>query len=86
MDKAVLAVVRRFPHLKDEIEALTEHNEAFREACEDFLDATRALAWWTEAPNCAASVSREAEYTALVDDLAREILMMLESRGSDPIV
>jgi len=86
MDQAVLAVVRRFPHLKDEVESLTKRNDAFQEACEDFFDATKALDWWAATPNGAASVNRKAEYQALVEDLAREILMMLETQDSDPIV
>ena len=80
MDRSVLAVVRRFPDRSLDIRRLALSDVDFRSVCEDFHEAETALARWTLSTS-QQSTSRRAEYHILVEELAAEIVRMIDRRS-----
>ena len=80
MNEGVLAAVRRFPKRQRAIERLVANDESFESLCADLVDAETALAGW-QASTAAAHEERCAEYGSIVEDLAREIEMVLTAKG-----
>jgi hypothetical protein len=79
MSEGSLAAARRFPGRQAEIEELTARDEEFRILCNDFADAKTMLSRW----EASSSPTRErlcAEYRTLIEDLAGEIEVALDSR------
>jgi hypothetical protein len=74
-----LAAARRFPGRQAEIEGLAARDEEFRMLCTDFAEAKTMLRQW----EASSSPTRErlcAEYRTLIEDLAGEIEVALDSR------
>ena len=76
MDRGVLAAVRRFPQRSLEIRRLAMSDNAFRSLCEDLCEAEEALARWSLLPSEQAA-SRRCEYDLLVEELAAEIVSIV---------
>ncbi len=80
MDKSVPAAVRRFPERSLDIRRLALSDGAFRSLCDDFHEAETALARWSLSTS-EQGAARRAEYRLLVEELAAEILRMIDRRS-----
>lgn len=80
MDKSVLAAVRRFPDRSLQIRRLALADGAFRSLCEDFHEAEMAFARWSLSTS-EQGASRRSEYRLLVEELAAEIVRMIDRRS-----
>ena len=77
----ITAVVSRFPRHELAIRRLYSRDDTFREICEDYTEALRALQHWQSAGS--SSDPRIGQYRELVSELESEILNVLEgSKGS----
>ena len=79
MNEGVLAAVRHFPARQRAIETLAASDESFQSICIDLADAEAALAGW-QASTAAVRDARCAEYQSLIEDLAREVEMVLKAK------
>jgi len=69
-------VQERFTHMRDRVTHLFEHEESFRDLCEDY-EACIAAAARLESPSMASNALHN-EYVALQLRLERELLRYLE--------
>jgi hypothetical protein len=67
----LVPIIRRFPQHEFEINRLYARVPEFRAICEDYADATRALAFWENDP------SKAEDYRQLVKELEDEMLANL---------
>jgi hypothetical protein len=70
------ALVSRFPRHELAIRRLYARDAAFREICEDYSEALRALRYWQTAAS--SSDPRIEQYRELVSELESEISNLLE--------
>jgi hypothetical protein len=73
----IAALARRFPAYARSIRRLQAEDATFREICEDYGEALRALAHWQAADQSAQQ--RAEEYQQLVRELEDEALAILEA-------
>ncbi|CAN7182421.1 hypothetical protein [Mesorhizobium sp. LjNodule214] len=81
-EKAYSAAVRRFPHAEFAIRKLMGRSEAFRDICEELLEAEIAL---SNVPGTPPELheARRAEWEELVDRLVAEVgAALLEAEAS----
>jgi hypothetical protein len=80
------AVVARFPDRELEIHRLYARDERFREICEDYEDASKALRHWEAAGS--SGEAKAEDYRQIVAELEAEALAFLDrppaSRPPDP--
>jgi hypothetical protein len=72
----ITAVVSRFPRHELAIRRLYSRDATFREICEDYDEALRALRYWQSAAS--SSDPRIEQYRELVNELEGEISNVLE--------
>ena len=72
----ITAVVSRFPRHELAIRRLYSRDATFREICEDYDEALRALRYWQSAAS--SSDPRIEQYRELVNELEEEISNVLE--------
>lgn len=75
------AAIRRFPQAEFAIRKLMNHDEAFRDICEELAEAEQALARVPQIP-AALHEARRAEWQELVDRLAAELATALQKSGT----
>jgi hypothetical protein len=78
MDEDLVAAARRFPGRRGTLEALAAADESFRSLCSDLAEAEAALQRW-RASTLAARDQRCSEYEELVESLAGEIAVYLDT-------
>jgi hypothetical protein len=77
--KVISAAVRRFPPFELAIHRLMDRCEAFREMCEELVEAERALSTVDLVPP-ALREARRAEWQELVDRLVAEVGAALQDK------
>ena len=80
----LLAAMRRFPNDRDEIEALMDRNENFRDMCEELGLAEAALAR-IDLVSQSCRESRTLECKGWIDRLTMEIAEAIRNRNVIPI-
>lgn len=70
-------VLASFPEHTDKIKHLFRGNPIFKAQCEDYLQCSKALKYWSRSTSEDAPARRE-EYGTLLEDLAQEILQTLD--------
>ena len=70
-------VLARFPEHMDKIKHLFRQNSIFKAQCEDYLQCSKALKYWSRSTSEEAPARRE-EYGTLLEDLTQEILQTLD--------
>jgi hypothetical protein len=74
---------RRFPDRCQAIDELAARNEDFRDLCLDFETADTVMRKW-EASDAVEREARYAEFSLLVDELAKEITATLDAAAVIP--
>ena len=79
MARGATVVVRRFPSLRDEIEACFETSPEFRALCQDLAAADAALDHW-RGLGTREAVARVSEYRHVIAALEAEALRFVATR------
>ena len=72
----LFSVLKRFPKRHDTAKRLFRESESFQTMCEDYQKSVKALDHWKQSELNIAPL-RRTEYTALMQELEKEILQTL---------
>ena len=81
MSDEIEALARRFPQHASSIRRLQAEDATFREICEDYGEALRALKYWEAVGQTAPG--RVEEYREMVEELEHEALAALKASESN---
>ena len=73
---SLFSVLEKFPDHKKAIGSLYRESESFQTLCEDYQSCAAALRHWEKSDSEQAAFRRE-EYSALMQDLKKEIMQFL---------
>ncbi|WP_172329604.1 hypothetical protein [Mangrovicoccus sp. HB161399] len=77
MDR-IVSILARFPDRELDIRRRCATDQGFRGICSDYEEATQALRRWQDIAG--AGCRQAADYAALLEELEREILALLDAR------
>ena len=73
---SLFSVLEKFPHHKKAIGRLYRESDSFQTLCEDYQSCAAALGHWEKSDSEEAALRKE-EYSALLQDLEKEIMQFL---------